>query len=309
MGRKPRIHFQGACYHVIVRGNGRRPIFFTVGDRQRFLALVGEGVGRFEHQVHAYCLMTNHAHFAIQVSAVPLWKIVHNLCFRYSRYVHRRLGRSGHLFERRYRAGLVDGTRSLTRLVRYIHRNPVEAGMTGDPLAHRWSSHRAYLCPPAPSWLTTSLVLGLFHGDGKAARRNLQEFVLASDEKPGEWRPDLLLGDVAPPDACSKPHRRPLDCRLETIVEVVARVTGVDGDQLVAGSRRMPATRARALAALIVRDHSSFSLRALGDLLGREASSLSCAASRWEQAPRARRAALDRDRRAALELLASIRTD
>lgn len=79
--------------------------------------------------------MASYAHFAIQVNRMPLWRIVHNVCFRCSRFVHRRRGRSGHLFERRYRAGLVDGTGSLTRVVRYIHRNPIEAGMVEDAMA------------------------------------------------------------------------------------------------------------------------------------------------------------------------------
>ena len=135
------------------------------------------------------------------------------------------------------------------------------------------------------------------------ARRHLQELVETSGEEPGEWRPDRLLGDVEPPPVSSQLHHRNLDCSLEVIVEVVASVTGVDSDELAAGSRRLPAARARALAALIVRDHSAFSLRELGDLLDREASSLSCAASRWEQAPEEKLAALDRDKRSALELL------
>lgn len=197
----------------------------------------------------------------------------------------------------------MDGTASLTRVVRYIHRNPIEAGMVADAIAFRWSSHRAYLCPSAPSWLTTRLVLGLLHRDRATARRHLQEIVATSGEEPGEWRPDRLLGDVEPREATPPWRPRSLDCDLQTIVAVVTRVTGVDRRELVAGSRRLPAARARALAALIVRDHSSFSLRALGDLLGREASSLSCAASRWERAPEEKRVAFYEDKKSALRLL------
>ncbi|MCJ7602440.1 MAG: transposase, partial [Desulfobulbaceae bacterium] len=67
MARKPRIHYPGAVYHVILRGNGGKNIFFTDSDRTRFFLLLQEGVERYEHRIHAYCLMSNHVHLAIQV--------------------------------------------------------------------------------------------------------------------------------------------------------------------------------------------------------------------------------------------------
>jgi putative transposase len=89
--------------------------------------------------------MNTHVHLAIQVGGVPLSRILQNLSFRYTRWVNGRRKRSGHLFQGRYKAVLVDADSYLDALVRYIHLNPVRAGMVKEPEEYRWSGHRAYL--------------------------------------------------------------------------------------------------------------------------------------------------------------------
>ena len=127
MPRKPRLHVPGGLYHVILRGNDRQAIYFSRADRRRWMRLLGEGIDRYRCRVHAYCWMTNHVHMAVQVSDVPLHRLMHWLAMTYSRQTNQRLGRTGHLFERRYRSKLVDADSYLLELVRYIHLNPVKA--------------------------------------------------------------------------------------------------------------------------------------------------------------------------------------
>ena len=88
MARKPRVYYPGALYHVILRGNGGRTIFFDDKDRTRFYSLVQEGIERFGHRIHAFCLMSNHVHLAILVGDVTLSRILQNLSFRYTRWVN-----------------------------------------------------------------------------------------------------------------------------------------------------------------------------------------------------------------------------
>ena len=76
MARKPRIHYPGAFYHVILRGNGGQDIFFSKNDRTKFYLLLQEGIERFGHRIHAFCLMTNHIHLVIQIGDIPLSKIM-----------------------------------------------------------------------------------------------------------------------------------------------------------------------------------------------------------------------------------------
>ena len=162
MPRKPRLHVPGGVYHVILRGNHREPLFKKDKDRAYLNALVGDVVTRFRLRIFAYCWMTNHLHLAVRVADIPLAKPMQRLAMRYSLHFHRDAGQVGHLFERRYRAILVDADCYLKALVRYVDLNPVAAGMVVEPLAYRWSSHRDYLGRPSVPWVDTDFVLGMF---------------------------------------------------------------------------------------------------------------------------------------------------
>jgi len=85
MARKPRLHVPGGVYHVMLRGNAGQDIFFSDGDRAVFYLLVQEGIERFGHRVHGFCLMRNHVHLLIQMAQVPLSRAMQNLAFRYMR--------------------------------------------------------------------------------------------------------------------------------------------------------------------------------------------------------------------------------
>lgn len=162
MARRPRLHVPGGAYHVMLRGNGGQDVFFTDQDRLYFYDLVAEGVARFGHRIHGFCLMSNHVHLVVQVAETPLAKIVQNLSFRYTRWINRQQRKAGHLFQGRYKAILVDVDAYLLGLVRYLHLNPVRAGMVEQPEAYRWSGHRSYLGMEALPWLSTEWVLGQF---------------------------------------------------------------------------------------------------------------------------------------------------
>ncbi len=185
MARKQRIHLPGGLYHVMLRGNEGQNIFFIDDDRRYFEALVAEGIERFGHRVHAYCWMSNHVHLAIQVKVISLSKIIQNLSFRYTRYIHKRENRMGHLFQGRYKAILVDSDSYLPQLVRYIHLNPVRAALTTDPAQYSWSGHRAYLNRATCQWLTRDWVLSLFAKRENTAIKRYSQFVLEGREQDG----------------------------------------------------------------------------------------------------------------------------
>ena len=108
MARKPRIHQAGVVYHVLLRGNAGQQIFFETADYLRFLRFMGEGIERYNCRVHAFCLMPDHIHKAVQVGDTPLLRIMQSLCFRYTQWMNRRRDRVGHLCQGRYKAVLVD---------------------------------------------------------------------------------------------------------------------------------------------------------------------------------------------------------
>jgi REP element-mobilizing transposase RayT len=151
----------GGFYHVTLRGNHRLPIFESASDRDMLNAIVCDVVGEHGARVHAFCWMTNHIHLLLQVSDTPLGKIVLRIASRYARGFQARLSTTGHLFERRYHAVLVDAEQYLLTLIRYIHLNPVRAGLVTDPGSYVWSSHRDYVGTCRTPWVYTAFALGM----------------------------------------------------------------------------------------------------------------------------------------------------
>ena len=177
MPRPLRIHVPGAFYHVTLRGNHRERIFFQYSDRLLLNSFFAECVERFAARLHAYCWMTNHIHALIQVGHVPLAHLMLRIAGRYARSVQSRLLTTGHLFEKRYHAVLVDADRYLLALIRYMHLNPVRAAMVSSAEEYPWSSHRAYLGQPHESWLTTDFALAMFHSDRARAMCAYESFM------------------------------------------------------------------------------------------------------------------------------------
>ena len=183
MARKPRLHVPGGLYHVILRGNGGQDIFFDDEDRYHLYLLLQHGVERYGHRIHGFCCMTNHIHLAIQVADEPLSGIMQNLSFRYTRWINKKQARTGHLFQGRYKSILVDADSYVLELVRYLHLNPVRAGMVENPRDYAWSGHRAYLGLENLPWLETEWVLRQFAKRLKTCRERYESFVLAGIEE------------------------------------------------------------------------------------------------------------------------------
>ena len=177
MGRPIRIHVDGGIYHVIMRGNAREPIFFDSNDHRELNQITAEGLERYNCRLHAFCWMTNHIHAAIQVSDRPLSEFMCWSASKYARFINRKRGRTGHLFERRHKAFLVRDDAYLLGLVRYIHLNPVRSGLVSSPEQYLWSSHRAYLGAQNVKWVTTRGVLSCFAGSAAVARERYREFM------------------------------------------------------------------------------------------------------------------------------------
>lgn len=164
MSRPLRIEYEGAWYHVMNRGAGRRPIFLHDDHRRLFLNLLGEATERFQIEIHAYCLMDNHYHLMIHTPLGNLSLAIRHINGLYTQRFNRMEKTDGSLLRGRYKALLVDIDAYAMQLSRYIHRNPLEAGMVGKLESFPWSSYRGYLGKKraVPEWLHTDLVLAYF---------------------------------------------------------------------------------------------------------------------------------------------------
>ena len=142
MARLPRLTIPGYPHHVIQRGNNRQAIFASIDDRQMLLDLLQENARKFGVALHAYVLMTNHFHLlATPQSADSLPQMMQAVGRRYVRYFNDSQGRSGTLWEGRYKSTLIQTERYLLACMVYIDLNPVRAGLVAEARDYPWSGY------------------------------------------------------------------------------------------------------------------------------------------------------------------------
>jgi hypothetical protein len=197
--------------------------------------------------------MHNHVHLAIQVGERPLGALMQVVASRYARCVQRAVPTSGHLFERRYRATLVDRDDYLLALVRYIHLNPVRAGLAGTANGFRWSSHHAYLGAQAPPWLTTDLIRALFGAGIEEAVAGYRRFMaIEPDEKELDrlrrgWADDALrIAHDRPSALQPRPGAPQVRRSLEHIIEAELAGRGISLADLTGPGKHRALSTARA---------------------------------------------------------------
>ena len=187
MARQWRIEYPGALYHVLSRGNGGQDIFNSDNDRNLFLSLLEELIERFDVEVHAYVLMSNHYHLLLKTIDANLSKAMQWFGTTYTRKFNIANHTGGHLFQGRFKSLIIQNAAYLLRLSCYIHRNPVRAGMVERLADYPWSSYKFYAYKKKPPvWLTTQTLFDELSSDDrhKAYRVKVQHY---SDEKGSPW--------------------------------------------------------------------------------------------------------------------------
>lgn len=180
MARPLRIEYPGAYYHVTSRGNEQKDIFKNKKDRERFLYYLETASERYGAVIHAYCLMSNHYHLLLETPLGNLSQIMRHINGAYTTYFNVKRKRAGHLFQGRYKAILVEADEYAKELSRYIHLNPVRAGIVEKPEEFTWSSYNSYTGKKGrPEWLSTDFILGYFGKKKSSAARKYRQFVEA----------------------------------------------------------------------------------------------------------------------------------
>jgi REP element-mobilizing transposase RayT len=145
MPRTARIKSSTGTYHIIMRGINRHTIFFDDEDNQRFLSTLNEYKETCGYRIFAYCLMGNHLHLVIKVEQETLEQILRRLCGSFVYWYNKKYDRIGNLFQDRFRSEPIENDRSLLAVIRYIHQNPIKAGVAKDISEYNWSSYREYI--------------------------------------------------------------------------------------------------------------------------------------------------------------------
>lgn len=283
MPRSPRYSFPGAIQHVILRGNQGRRIFYSDADRVRFCLLIQEGIERFGHRIHAFCLMSNHVHLAWQEGEGNLSASVQNLAFRYAQRVNRRRKEIGHVFQGRFRSILVNKAGYLLNLVRYIHLNPVRAGIVKLPNHYKWSGHNSYLGIDPCAWVEQNYVLSRFSSDRSQCINAYNEFVCAGIGVEPDMDFDTgfqsgIIGD----DTFIQKIRKAKNCMPDipelTASELIERVCGwykISLSEIISSSRRRDLAYVRGVVGFFAREMESVSMADVANILNRDPSGLS----------------------------------
>lgn len=174
MPRASRIVLPHYPHHVVQRGHNRQAVFACDDDYFYYLDNLAEWKEAYACRVYAFCLMTNHVHLVVDPGEDPesLGRLMKRVAGRQTRFVNRLEGRSGTLWEGRFRSSPIDSNSYLLACCRYVEMNPVAAGMCVDPAAYRWSSCASKVGVKATAWLDFDpLYQGLADGESERQQR------------------------------------------------------------------------------------------------------------------------------------------
>ncbi len=208
MARPLRIEYPGALYHVTTRGNAGNRIFRTDKDREYFLNLLGFIIERFHWLCHAWCLMDNHYHLILETPEGNLSRGMRQLNGIYTQKYNLKYTKTGHIFQGRYKAILVDKESYLLELCRYVVLNPVRANRVKRPQDWKWSSYRSTTGRAKPPyWLTTDWILAQFGRSRRRAQRLYHQFIMEGITKETPWKDlkgQIFLGDKGFIEECKR---------------------------------------------------------------------------------------------------------
>lgn len=273
MARQPRVFAPGLLYHVIARGNRREAVFLAHGDYETYLHRLAAYRARYAVTLHAYCLMPNHVHLVLRTAEAPLARFMQSLQQSYTQRFNRQHGQVGHVFQGRYKALLCATDEYLLTLVRYVHLNPLRAGLVAHPADYPYSGHRAYLEGVPTDLVDPSLVLSLVGGASGYVRLVATEAEEIEPSAPPQVTAESPMKLKRPRPTSTEPPkaREPL----EEALGGLARSLGVDIETLAGPDRGRAASRARGLAAFVLVRCLGYRVTDVAAILGRDGSTTS----------------------------------
>jgi REP element-mobilizing transposase RayT len=236
---------------------------------------------RFGFFVYAYCLMSNHVHLAIERGPVPVSRIMLVLQSSYAQFFNKRHNRVGHLFQGRYKAFLVDREMYLLALIRYIHLNPVKAGLVHRPSSYRWSSDASYRRGRGPEWLDVDRFLRMLAGRRSASIARYRRLIDGAEGPLYEEAEEIaaaIKGDEDFADRVLLEFGEPREPRpswtIDDLVGVVASAHRLTPSDLIGRGKAIAAARARFVTAYLARREAAVPVSCVAKYFGRDESAL-----------------------------------
>ncbi|MCT4606821.1 MAG: transposase [Marinisporobacter sp.] len=207
MPRKARRKSESGIYHIMMRGINRQSIFEDEEDCIKFIQTIKKYKEKSGYQVYAYCLMGNHAHVLLKIGKEPLEQVMRRICGSYVYWYNNKYDRIGNLFQDRFKSEPVEDDKYLLTVQRYIHQNPIKAGLVTNIEEYKWSSYDEYV--NKVDLIDIGFTLNILNNDRKNA---IERFIQYNNE----------IND----DACLdiEKRRRITDEEARTIIKKVCKI-------------------------------------------------------------------------------------
>ena len=259
MARRPRIHYQGALYHVIIRGNNRTYIFKSKDNKEEYKKIILKYKKKYRFKLYAYCIMDNHAHLLIEVEDIPLSKIMQGIQQVFTQHYNRRNRTTGHVFEQRYKSFLCNKDTHLLSLIRYIHQNPVRSKLIGA-FNYEWSSHREYIVNSQLA--DVNFPLSLFDNRKNKAIKKYLIFIDETETKVFESMTNEEDAMVA-----AKNIKEKSELAKEALIKIIEEVTEIKMDKIIGNTKGKRISDIRKLYIKYLKKYTDIPNKEIADLL------------------------------------------
>ncbi len=271
MARKQRVHYEGALYHVICRGNNREYVFEKEEDKKIYLETIIRYKEKYSFKLYAYCIMDNHVHLLIEVDKVPLAKIMQGIQQVFTMKYNKKNNRTGHAFEQRYKSMLCNKDEYLLSLIRYIHQNPIKAGKK-ERLDYKWSSHKIYIEMKENELIDIKHVLSIL---SENINRAIKKYAELMEEEIGIE--EIKEKEINEEMKVNREHKQEENKKLEHdyIIDKICQHYEIESYELYKKTRKQKIVDARKAFILISKEFSDISNKELSEKLNLAESTVS----------------------------------
>lgn len=239
MSRALRPHATNTIYHVTARGNNRDDLFLSDKDREAYLRLWRKYSQELEFDVYAYVLMTNHVHWLVRIGRVPISGVIHSIHSVYARIFNQANERVGHVFQGRFGSQVCLDDKYILSLCRYIHRNPLKAGLVENLSEYPWSSYPDLCGKRNDTLVNMGFWSDYFNG---SVAKELRELVEGSAYEPvSELAPQIKQ----PPLICTNDVKNEKRPGLDVLAAIIAKAFQISAAELQGESRAQNCVLAR----------------------------------------------------------------
>ncbi|SNS31279.1 REP element-mobilizing transposase RayT [Anaerovirgula multivorans] len=175
MPRQARKKSKTGIYHIMARGNNRQNIFEDDEDCMKFIEIIQQSKEKSGIKLYGYCLMGNHVHLLLCEGMESLSLTMQRICSSFVYWYNWKYDRFGHLFQERYKSEVVENEAYLITVLRYIHQNPIKAGITNSVAGYRWSSYHEYI--NKQNIIDTEFILELFATEKQIAKKEFEKYM------------------------------------------------------------------------------------------------------------------------------------